>query len=204
MMTNNLNAIEKAKTIFRSHQGVLRTMSAIRLGVQPRTLYAMREAGIVEPLGRGLFRLTELPPLGNPDLVSVALKAPEGIICLLSALSFHEITTHIPRSIYLSLRPGMKPPRLDYPPMKIVWFSGKAYSEGREEHTLDGVPVHIYCPEKTVADCFKYRNKIGLDVAIEALKLCRERKRSTVQRLMQYARICRVDKIMQPYLEAML
>jgi predicted transcriptional regulator of viral defense system len=198
------NAIEKAKMIFQHHQGVLRTMNAIRLGIQPRTLYAMRDAGVIEPLGRGLFRLTDLPPLGNPDLVSVALKAPEGIICLLSALSFHEITTQIPRSVYLSLRPGMKPPRLDYPPMKIVWFSGKAYSEGIEKHNLDGVPVRIYCPEKTVVDCFKYRNKIGLDVAIEALKLCRERKRSSVQKLMQYARICRVDKIMQPYLEAML
>jgi predicted transcriptional regulator of viral defense system len=201
---NNLNAIEKAKTIFQHHQGVLRTMNAIRLGVQPRTLYAMRDARIIEPLSRGLFRLTELPPLGNPDLVSVALKAPEGIICLLSALSFHEITTQIPRSVYLSLRPGMKPPRLDYPPMKIVWFNGKAYSEGIEKHNMDGVPVRIYGPEKTVADCFKYRNKIGLDVAIEALRLCRERKRSSVQKLMQYARICRVDKIMQPYLEAML
>jgi predicted transcriptional regulator of viral defense system len=201
---NTLDALEKAKAIFQQHHGVLRTMTAIRLGIQPRTLYAMRDGKIIEPLSRGLFRLTDLPPLGNPDLVSVALKAPEGIICLLSALSFHEITTQIPRSVYLSLRPGMKPPRLDYPPMKIVWFSGKAYSEGIEEHHLDGVSVRIYCPEKTIADCFKYRNKIGLDVAIEALRLCRERKRSNIQTLMQYARICRVDKIIQPYLEAML
>jgi len=201
---NNPKAVEKAKTIFRRHKGVLRTMNAIRLGIQPRTLYAMREAKLLEPLGRGLYRLAELPPLGNPDLVSVALKVPEGVICLLSALSFHEITTQIPRRVHLALPPGAKPARMDYPPMKIVWFSRDAYSEGIETHLLDGVSVRIYAPEKTVADCFKYRNKIGQDVALEALKLCRERKKSTVEKLMRFARICRVDKVMKPYLEAIL
>ncbi len=201
---NNQTAIEKAKSIFQRHKGVLRTMNAIRLGIHPRILYTMRDTKLIEPLGRGLYRLAELPPLGNPDLVSVALKVPEGVVCLLSALSFHGITTQIPRRVYLALPPGAKPARLDYPPMKIVWFSREAYSEGIETHPLDGVPVRIYSPEKTVADCFKYRNKIGQDVAIEALKLCRERKRSSVEKLMRFARICRVDKIMQPYLEAIL
>lgn len=199
------NAIQAATKTFRKHNGMLRTMEAIRLGIQPRTLYAMRDAGLIQRLGRGLYRLAELPPLSNPDLVSIALGAPKGIICLISALAFHEITTQIPHQVYLAVEQYKgRMPRIGHPPVRVFWFSGEAFHEGVETHTLDGIPVSIYGPEKTVADCFKHRNKIGLDVAIEALRLCRQRKRSSVDKLMYFAKIDRVEKIMRPYLEAML
>lgn len=164
----------------------------------------MREAGIVERLGRGLYRLATLPPLGNPDLVSVALKVASGVICLVSALAYHEITTQIPHEVYLALARGEKPPRLDHPPIRVFWFTGRAFTEGIETHEVDGTPLRVYSPEKTLADCFKYRNKIGLDTAIEALKLYRERKRVQVDDVMQFAGVCRVEKVMRPYLEALL
>ena len=202
MMQNS--DFKKAKAIFREHGGLLRTRDIIALGVQPRTLYAMRDAGELEQVSRGLYRLAGLPPLGNPDLVTVALRVPQGVICLISALAFHEITTQVPHQVYIALGPKAKKPRIDHPPVRVVWLGGKVFTEGVETHKIDGVSVNIFCPEKTVADCFKFRNKIGMDVVIEALRLCRQRKRSSIEKLLDYARICRVEKIMKPYLEAML
>ena len=199
------SAIQKAIAVFREHNGVLRTAEAIRLGIQPRTLYAMRDSGVVERMARGLYRLAELPPLGNPDLVAVALTAPKSVICLVSALAFHEITTQVPHEVHIAVERGKsRRPQIEHPPVRIFWLGGNAFHEGIDTHVLDGIEVRVYCPEKTVADCFKYRNKIGLDVVVEALRLCRQRKRSTVDRLMHFARVDRVENIMRPYLEAML
>jgi len=128
----------------------------------------------------------------------------KSVICLISALSYHEMTTEIPHEIYLALPRGAEPPRLDYPPLRIFWFSGTAFTDGVEQHDIDGIPVKVYNPEKTLADCFKYRNKIGLDVVLEALKFYRQRKRREVDELMRYARMCRVEKVMRPYLETTL
>ena len=180
------------------------TPTALTGGIHPRTLYAMRDAGVLERLSRGLYRLADLPPLSNQDLVTVALKAPGGVVCLISALAFHEITTQIPHVVHLAMQRGAESPRLTHPPIRIYWFKGKAFSEGIEIHKVDGFQVRIYNAEKSVVDCFKYRNKIGLDVAIEALRLCWQRKHPTVDKLMHFARICRVEKVMRPYLEAIL
>ena len=177
---------------------------AIRTGIHRRMLYSMVNAGVVERLGRGLYRLADLPPLGNPDLVLVALKVPGGAICLISALAYHEITTQIPHEVYIALERGAEPPRLEHPPIRVFWFSGKAFTEGIETYDVDGALVRVYSPEKTVADCFKYRNKIGLDTAIEAFKLYRERKHFKVDDLVRFARVCRVENVMRPYLEALL
>jgi len=177
---------------------------ALQSGIHRRVLYSMLEAGLIEQLNRGLYRLTDLPPLGNPDLVSVALKVPSGVICLISALAYHEITTQIPHEVYVALERGMEAPKLDHPPLRIFWFSGQAFTLGIQTHKIDGIPVRIFSPEKTIADCFKYRNKIGLDTAIEALKLYREKKRFKDDDLMKFARACRVEKIIRPYLEALL
>jgi predicted transcriptional regulator of viral defense system len=193
-----------AKAVFRRHGGVLRTSEALRSGIHPRTLYAMRDAGVLERLSRGLYRITDLPPLGNPDLVAVALKVPAGVICLISALAYHELTTQIPHEVYLALPRGAEPPRLDHPPVRVFWFTGKAFTEGIDTPVLDGVAVRIYSAEKTLADCFKYRNKIGLDTAVEALKRYVISRRVRVDKLMAYARICRVEKVIRPYLEALL
>ena len=197
-------SFERAIKVFRRHGGVLRTSEAIRLGIHPRTLYAMRDAGVLECLSRGLYRIADLPHLSNPDLVAVALKVPTGVICLISALAYHELTTQIPHEVYLALPRGAEPPRLDHPPIRIFWFTGKAFAEGIDTHEVDGVPVRIYGVEKTLADCFKYRNKIGLDTAVEALKAYVSGRRIDIDKLMVYARTCRVEKVMRPYLEALL
>lgn len=196
--------LAEATARFREHSGLLRTSEALRLGIHPRTLYAMREAQIITRLGRGLYRLADLPPLGNPDLVSVAMKVPAGVICLVSALAYHELTTQIPHEVHLALPRGTEPPRLDYPPLRVFWFSGAAFTEGIEKHALDGVAVRIYSPEKTLADSFKYRHKLGLDIAVEALRRYYERRAIRASELLRFARICRVEQVMRPYLEALL
>jgi len=164
----------------------------------------MRDDGTLETVSRGVYRLGDSEPLGNPDLVTVATRVQSGIICLISALAFHEITTQIPHEVHVALQRGSETPRLDYPPIALYWVSGKAYSAGIETHELDGVGVRIYSLEKTLADCFKFRNKIGLDTAVEAVRFYRERRRVNVDALMRYAAICRVEKVMRPYLEAIL
>jgi len=196
--------VQKAINLFRQHGGILRTAEALRLGIHPRTLYAMRDSGVLQQLSRGLYRLAGLPPLSDPDLVTVALKVPQAVICLISALGFHELTTQIPHAVDIALPSGAERPRLDYPPLRIFWFSGLAWSEGVETHLIDDIPVRIYGPEKSVADSFKFRRKMGLDVALEALKLYRQHRGFDVSKLLHYARICRVEKVMKPYLEALL
>jgi len=201
---HTMRATDKAISIFRQHGGILRTSEALRLGVHPRTLYAMRDSGLLERLSRGLYRLAELPPITNPDLATVALKVPRAVTCLISALAFHELTTQVPHVIDIALSGSSKRPRLDYPPVRIFWFSGAAWSEGVETHLIENVPVRIYNPAKSVADAFKYRRKIGQDVALEALKLYRESDSFDVGDLLHYARVCRVLNVIRPYLEALL
>ena len=195
-------AVQAAEAVFRQHGGMLRTSEAIALGVHPRTLYQLRDSNRLLPVGRGLYRLAGLPDLSEPDLVSVASRVPEGVICLISALAFHEITTEIPHEVYLALPRSKKRPRLEHPPLRVFWFSRQALTAGIEHRKVDAVSLKIYSPEKTVADCFKFRHKIGIDVAVEALRLIRERKGSTPRKLLHYARICRVERIMLPYIEA--
>lgn len=199
-----IDVVRKLRDSLRSQGGAFRTREAIKAGVHPRTLYILRDQGVIERLGRGMYRFADMPTLGNPDLATVALKVPKGVICLISALSWHEITSEIPHEVYLALLRGAEPPRLEHPPLRIFWFQGAAFAEGVEEHVVDGIPVRIFSAEKTLADCFKYRYKIGLDVVLEALKLYRRRKRLKVDELMHFARICRMEKVMRPYLEATL
>ena len=194
----------KAVCIFKDHGGILRTAQALKLGIHPGTLYAMRDSGTLEMISRGVYRLSDSPPLSNPDLVTVATRIPGGVICLISALSYHEITTQIPHEIHVALPRGAEEPRLDYPPIKAYRFTGEAFTAGVETHDIDSVSVRIYSPEKTLADCFKFRNKVGLDTVIEAIRFYRERKNINVEDLLYYATICRVNKIMRPYLEAIL
>ena len=199
-----LEVEQKAIDLFKEHGGTLRTSEALRLGIYPRTFYALRDAGILEKLSRGLYRLAESPPLAVPDLAIVALKIPQAVICLVSALAFHELTTQVPHAVNIAVSRGAERPRLSYPPIRIFWFSGTAWSEGVEIHHIGQVSIRIYCPEKSVADSFKYRRKIGLDIAIEALKLYRQTPQFDIGKLLHYARICRVENIIKPYLEALL
>ena len=188
--------------LFRRHGGGLRMAEALRLGINRNTLYAMRDAHVVEPVSRGVYRLASLDPLTHPDLVTVALRVPQGVLCLISALSFHELTTQVPHAIDVALERGKTKPRLDYPPTRFVWFSGPAFHDGIETHKLDGVAVRIYDPEKTLVDIFRYRNQIGMDVALEALRFWRERRKRKLDVLLKYARMRHVERAMRPYLEA--
>ena len=197
-------SFEREKRAFSRSGGLLRTGAALRAGIHPRTLYDMRDEGVVEQLSRGLYRLADLPALSNPDLVTVALKIPAGVVCLISALAYHEITMQIPHEVHIALARGAEPPRLRHPPVRVFWFTGRSFTEGIETHEVDGIKLRIYSPEKTLADCFKYRNKLGLDTVLEALRLYRSRKRPNVDELMKFARVCRVEKVMRPYLEALL
>lgn len=189
---------------FRKAGGVLRTSAALDLGIHPRTLYQLRDQGFLERISRGVFRLAELPPLGDPDLVRVSTRIPRAVVCLISALHFHRMTSQIPHVVSIALPQGVKTPELDCPPIRVFRFSDLSYREGVEEHTVDGVPVKIYGPAKTVADCFKFRRKIGLEVALEGLRTGLEEDRFAPGELIELAKICRVQKVIKPYLEAML
>jgi predicted transcriptional regulator of viral defense system len=192
-----------ALDLFRQQGGTLATRDALRLGIHPRTLYALRDSGALEQLSRGLYRLADLPPLSHPDLVVVARKLPQAVICLVSALAFHGLTTQIPHTVDVALRSKSRRPALRYPPLRIFWFSGPAWSEGVEVHAMDGTPVRLYGPEKSIADAFKYRRKLGMDIALEALRLYCGRSDRQVDALLRHARICRVEEIMRPYLESL-
>jgi predicted transcriptional regulator of viral defense system len=194
---------EAAVQAFLERGGVLRMADALQAGINRRTLYSMRDEGVVEQLSRGTYRLASLPELAEPDLVTVATRIPNGVICLISALAFHELTTQIPHAVDVAVARGSEQPRLDYPPTNVYWFSGKAFTEGVQTIPTDGLQFKVYRPEKSIADAFKYRNKLGLDVALEALSTWRKRKGAKMERLLEYARICRVERVIRPYLEAL-
>lgn len=196
-----LSVRQNAINIFHQFGGTLRTSKLLKLGVHPRTLYQMRENGEVIELNRGVYRLAELSELENSNLVTVTKRVPTGVICLVSALSFYGMTTEIPHEVYVAIPRGKEKPRVDYPPTRIFHFSPQTISAGVEQQESEGNLIKIFSLEKTVADCFKFRNKIGLDVAIEALKMCLAKNRSR-RKILELARICRVEKVIRPYMEA--
>lgn len=200
---NPSSAVQALHT-FETHGGILSTGQALRLGIHPRTLYALRDEAKLERMERGLYRLAHSKPLGNPDLVTVALKVPKGVVCLISALAFHRMTTQIPHAVYLAIPANDQAPALQYPPLRLFWYSKAVYENGIVQEKLDRTPIRVYSPEKTLADCFKYRNKLGIDVCVEALNLYRQRGRMKMDLIERYAKLCRVERVMRPYLEAVL
>lgn len=194
-----------ARNVFKRHGGMLRTREAIRLGIHPRALYALRDSGELVSVGRGLYRLAAAPPLTHPDWITIALRVPQAVICLVSALAHHELTTQVPHHIDIALPSHAQVPKANGVPVRVFWFPEHAFRAGIDVITVDQVRIRIYSPEKTIADCFKYRHKIGIDLAVEALRNYRQRVRKLpVQKLLEYARICRVERVMRPYLEAVL
>lgn len=198
------SARAKAKALFRKHGGMMRMANAVQVGIHRTTLYAMRDAGVIEQLSRGLYRLADAPPLANPDLVAVTRRVPRGVVCLISALDLHDLTTQISHEVWLAVPRDSEPPRVDYPPIRVFRFANQAFAAGVETRDMDGTKVRVYSREKTLADCFKYRNKIGLDTAVEALKRYKQQGRIDADALMRYAQTCRVANVMRPYLEAVL
>ncbi len=189
--------------MFRTAGGVLSTSEALRRGVHRRDLYALRDEGELEALSRGMYRLAELPPLAEPDLVTVAVRVPKAVIALISALHFHGLTTEIPHEVSIALPRGTRPPRLEWPPIRVYLMSGRMFSSGIETHERDGIPIRVYSAVKTVADCFRFRSRIGIDVGIEALRTGLAERRFTQAEVLRAARLCRVEAVVRPYLEAM-
>jgi predicted transcriptional regulator of viral defense system len=188
---------------FRQHGGVLRTGQALIQGIHPAALYSLVESGQLTRLARGLYRLADAPEFSNPDLAVVAAKAPDAVVCLISALSFHGITTQVPRAVYLAVPRGRYAGlRLRTPPVKIYRFDAATFDQGIETHRIDGETVRIYSVARTLVDCFKYRNKLGLDIAIEALRFARQRKRIRNREILHFAHLLRQVRVMSPYLES--
>ena len=197
------NRYDKYKKIFLENNGILRVSTAIKLGVPLYVIYNLYKFGDLVKEGNGLYRLKEMAPLGNPDLVQVSLRVPKSVVCLISALYYYDLTTQIPHQVYIALPRDVKTPKIDYPPIRVFHFSERSYLTGRDEQTMDGVKVKIYNREKTIADCFKFREKIGADVAREALKDYLSQSQPNLQFLMKYARVNRVENVIRPYLEAL-
>ena len=147
---------ERALAAFRQAGGILKTREALELGIHPRTLYAFRDEDLVEALSRGVYRLASLPGISDQDVVTVALRVPRGVVCLVSALAYHEITTEIPHEVQLALPHGIKKPRLEHPPLRVFTFSGPAFTEGVQTVRIDNVDVRIFDVAKTVVDCFRF------------------------------------------------
>jgi predicted transcriptional regulator of viral defense system len=183
-------------------KGVLRASDLGAIDAPRVVLTRLTAAGQLEKVGRGLYRLPDSHASEHESLVTVATRVPQAVFCLLTALQFHELTTQLPRQIWIAMPRGSHAPRIDYPPIKMVQFTGDAYQAGVEEVERDGVRLRIYSVAKTVADCFKHRNRIGLDVALEALKETRTLGKASVDDIWRFARICRVANVMRPYLES--
>ena len=183
--------------------GLLRPRDVRDEGIPSATFRRLEQGGILRRAGRGLYMLADAAEVTeHHTLAEACMRVPHGVVCLLSALRFHDLTTQAPFEVWLAVETGKWRPIVDYPPLRIVRFSGAAFTEGVEEHLIEGVTVRVYGVAKTVADCFKYRNKIGLDVALEALHDVRRAGSAPTMSLWRYAQVCRVANVMLPYLEA--
>jgi predicted transcriptional regulator of viral defense system len=199
-----LTVKDQATAIFRDNGGLLRSSEARRLGIHPQTLSRMVDQGVLEKLERGVYHLKAFELQGDSDMVLVAKLVPRAVFCLLSALSFHDMTTQIPRKVYIALPQSVKQPAIGHPPLDIVWLSDTPYGAGIGHHTIGGETIRVYRKAKTVADCFKFRNKVGEDVAIEALKDYMRQPDRDIPELLEYAGIDRVRSIVETYLKVMV
>lgn len=181
---------------------ILRASDLDAIGVPRVVLGRLTRAGRLQKVGRGLYTIEAAPTLAQDGLLAIASRVPQAVFCLTTALQFHELTTQLPREVWFAMPRGSHLPRIDYPPIKMVQMSGDVYASGVETQVLEGVTVRVFNVAKTVADCFKHRSKVGLDVAIEALKDARAKNKATVDELWQQAKVCRVDTLLRPYLEA--
>ncbi|MFQ5463188.1 MAG: type IV toxin-antitoxin system AbiEi family antitoxin domain-containing protein [Phycisphaerae bacterium] len=183
--------------------GIVRVRDVRARGLHPEHLRRLVADGLIERIARGVYVAVESEPTPNHSLAYVARRVPHGVVCLLTALRFHEIGTQSPFEVWLAIDRRARKPDLLAPKLRVARFSGAALTAGVERHQIEGVDVSVYSAAKTVADCFKYRNKIGLDVALEALREGLQARRFTRDELWVHAKVCRVASIMRPYLETM-
>jgi len=198
------SARKKAIEIIKKRGGLIRTHEALAEGIHRRTLYALRDEGALIPISRGLYQLSDMEVPAEVGLVEVSKKVPNGVICLISALSFHELTTQNPHYIWLAIERKARKPIIEYPPIRVFFFTGAFFREGVEIHRIMDHDVRIYNAPKTVIDCFRWQHAAGLDVALEAAREYLKRPGSSPATLMEYARICKIEKFVLPYLQAMV
>ena len=184
-------------------RGLLRASHLQELGIARVVLSRLTASGQLERVGRGVYRLPDAQGAEYESLAIIAVKVPQAVFCLLTALQIHELTTQLPRQVWIAMPQGSHVPKMDYPPVKMVQFSGEAYGQGIEVVRADQVELRVYGVAKTIADCFKHRNKVGLDVAIEALREAMAANKTNANDLWRFAKICRVANVMRPYLEAL-
>jgi predicted transcriptional regulator of viral defense system len=193
---------ERTMQYVRQH-GIVRPREIESIGVPREYLLRLHRQGKLNRTGRGIYTLPDAAVTERHSYAEVAKRVPEAVLCLLSALAFHEITTQSPASVWIALGKGARKPAIVSPSLRVVRLTEPSLSEGIEKHPVEGVTVRVYSAAKTVADCFKFRNKIGLDIAIEALKDCLRQKKATVNEIYRYAKICRVSNVIRPYMEAL-
>jgi predicted transcriptional regulator of viral defense system len=200
-----MKTIEQVKKLASVHGAICSSQEVREAGIRPRDFYALVRDGQVTKIARGLYAVPCAEAPGYPDLIVAARLFPRGVVCLLSALYHHGLTTQIPHAVDMAIKQHDQPPRPlpAHPPIQVYWFSEPAYAAGIETIMLDGLPVRIYNREKTLIDIFKYRNKLGLDTALEALRLYKQQvSHPSISKILEFARACRVEKAMRPYLEA--
>jgi predicted transcriptional regulator of viral defense system len=193
---------EQVRDIIRQH-GMLRPRDLDAHGIPRECLRRLERQGFVERIGRGLYVLADSQVSEHHSLAVAAKSVPDATVCLLSALRYHNLTTQSPHAVWLAIGPKSRQPKGPGLRLRVVRFSGDSLSEGIEHHRIEGVDVGVYCPAKTVADCFKFRGKIGLDVALEALRECWRDQRASMDELWRFAKICRVANVIRPYLESL-
>jgi len=196
--------MNKINKVFKEHDGFARTKDILAAGIHRRDIKRIRDEGRIIRVKRGLYRLSEIPLVSNQGYIDLARAVPEGVICLLSALSYYELTTFNPSVTSMALCRGRRRPKIEYPPVEFYYFSTKQFKAGIDEIKIKGHKIRIYCPEKTICDCFRYRSKLGLDIAKEVLSEYLKRKDRNLERLFEYAEICRVKKLMEIWVNAMI
>lgn len=195
--------MEQVRELTRQ-QGILRPRDLVARGLPGAYLGRLAQEGLVERVGRGVYRSRRVEMTEQHTLAAVCRRVPQGVVCLLSALRYHNLTTQSPAEVWLALGNTARIPKMDMVPLRIVRFSAITLAIGVEEHLIEGVLVRVYDPAKTVVDCFKFRNKIGLEVALEALRVGWRERRFTMDQLWRYATICRMTNVMRPYLESLV
>ena len=185
-----------------ARQRLVRPRDVEALGIARAFLTRLERRGLLERRARGVYVLADAPVSEHHSLALAAKLVPRGVVCLLSALRFHGLTTQDPHEVWMAIDFKARKPSVQFPALRIVRFSGRSLADGIETHLIEAVPVQIYSPAKTVADCFKYRNKIGMDVAIEALRDALRKRKATIDEIHRFAKVCRVANVIRPYLES--
>ena len=194
---------DRAEAIFREYGGQLRMSEAVAHGITPYMLYTLRDRGVVEPVSRGIYRLAELPPLSDPDLVTVSLRYPNAVVCLVSALAYHDLTDQLPRAVWMAIGTKDWMPREGRPVMRIVRFTDSLLTDDVQTAHIESVPVKVFGVAKTIADCFRHRSKVGQSVALEGLQEALRQRKAIPAEIARHAKRGGVATVVRPYLEAL-